>query len=1136
MMQWIVSSSVLILVVIALRYVLRGKLSLRMQYALWLLVLVRLLVPVSFGASDLSVMNAVPERAPTVQQGTYKQDIVGERNDAPANAGTVGIPAQSMNEAAPPNLVQNVTTANAGTVGIPAQSMNEAAPPNLVQNVTTATVTAPTVEKTDWARIAKTVWLAGAAALGLVFLAVNLRFGKKLRRSRERVEETDACLPVYESGETDTPCLFGVAKPSIYVTPDTRTEAETLRYALAHEQTHYRHGDNLWAVLRGVCLALHWYNPLVWWAAELSRRDAELACDEATIRRIGESERAAYGRTLIRMTCEKRPALLVTATMMTDSGKGLKERISLLVKKPKTAAYTAVAVLLIAGLSVACTFTGGKDNAELAEPFGKHYVEEATVACAPGYMNAPIGGEMEVVADRDSDDVRTLLLKRMDNEEEQLYETVAEVTLTKEEFDVRFNSKTDGPTEWLVDGLSAAKLRRENAKAWLCTSSTADENGWANRVYFLQQKDGTLYLVMAAEQPENQNRNFVCWVFRLTEKPVPTYDSMEAYALSVINALKQPNGYTYYILPDGAQSSADGTPIEVTEAAADVRVTKLEKRGDCTDLAPDGVLELWSFNYEVKPEDKAGALPDRFFWVGGNNITDDGYISDGFYYYLTVLRTNGEPGVYKLLDSRMANDGLWYNGCSYTSAYEYLYDFYADYASLDVPRCLITDFLNADDLIRENVVTSSDDCTARRYDGNGWYLYVPTVAVEKTIGQDSWYSAYCDGSTLCVDKSYDSVETMEDFYRDNGFTLEQYREGAALSGPWLRYDAESGTQFANYLAPNPDYGGCYIISAYWKPTDDTSVNEWGYSTRNRILNEAVKLRAMAQSFVVSGNAGSMVSTFQNDLDLAAEGKAAWLYLVENGETVGSYSVRGAWNVPTLNAYHYSTCDAPENTDRQLILWLSDNDNSYFSLNKNTGTQQPGFTPHNKTSYLGFYEGTNIVAYHRSMTDPVYYYEAQGDFGIIDNDGRTLYDRMLQWYDEAEFSTLCDEVDETAIPNRGQSWEEAAQEYLDAYEGAHLKARSGSLFKYTWVKNLVEPAEETMQTFRERGELDENGYCFYSTTEFVPESEWALGFAMAGNTGDCDDPDAPEGAYEYSRCCIITLKEDGWHGEVRGTGW
>ena len=490
MMQWIVSSSVLILVVIALRYVLRGKLSLRMQYALWLLVLVRLLVPVSFGASDLSVMNAVPERAPTVQQGTYKQDIIGKRNDVPANAGTVGIPAQSMSEAAPPDLVQNVTT---------------------------ATVTAPTVEKTDWARIAKTVWLAGAAALGLVFLAVNLRFGKKLRRSRERVEETDACLPVYESGETDTPCLFGVAKPSIYVTPDTRTEAETLRYALAHEQTHYRHGDNLWAVLRGVCLALHWYNPLVWWAAELSRRDAELACDEATIRRIGESERAAYGRTLIRMTCEKRPALLVTATMMTDSGKGLKERISLLVKKPKTAAYTAVAVLLIAGLSVACTFTGGRE--ELADPFGKNY-EAAEVVYQPSvysfalttdtapYFRIAANGESLTVVDLSNDGASA----------ESAYGALEVYTLTKENFDERF---LDDQLGWESGSSQAASLRRENARAWHCTA--AEDPSWPEEIYLLQQKDGSLYLVMGYDWESSEKfpdgmRSFR-WLFRLTESP-----------------------------------------------------------------------------------------------------------------------------------------------------------------------------------------------------------------------------------------------------------------------------------------------------------------------------------------------------------------------------------------------------------------------------------------------------------------------------------------------------------------------------------------------------------------------------------------------------------------------------------------
>ena len=1084
-MQWIVSSSVLILVVIALRYVLRGKLSLRMQYALWLLVLVRLLVPVSFGASDLSVMNAVPERAPTVQQGTDRQDIIGERNDAPANAGTVGIPAQSMNEAAPPDLVQNVTT---------------------------ATVTAPTVEKTDWARIAKTVWLAGAAALGLVFLAVNLRFGKKLRRSRERVEETDACLPVYESGETDTPCLFGVAKPSIYVTPDTRTEAETLRYALAHEQTHYRHGDNLWAVLRGVCLALHWYNPLVWWAAELSRRDAELACDEATIRRIGESERAAYGRTLIRMTCEKRPALLVTATMMTDSGKGLKERISLLVKKPKTAAYTAVAVLLIAGLSVACTFTGGRENAELAEPFGKSY-EVAEVMYQPSvysfalttdtapWFRIAANGESLTVVDLSNDGANA----------ESAYGALEVYTLTKENFDERF---LDDQLGWEGGGSQAAKLRRENAKAWHCTA--AEDPSWPEEIYLLQQKDGSLYLVMGYDWESSEKfpdgmRSFR-WLFRLTEKPVPTYDSMEAYALSVINALKQPNGYTYCILPDGAQSSADGTPIEVTEAAADVRVTELEKLGDCADLAPDGTLELWSFSYEVKPEDKAGALPDRFFWVGGNNITDDGYISDGFYYYLTVLRTDGEPSVYRLLDSHMANDGLWYNGCGYENTYEYLYDFYADYAGLDVPRYMIHVYFNGDELSRENVAQTSDDCEARRYDGDGWYIYLSTVVWKKTKGEDSWYSGYYTGSALRVDKSYDSVKAMEDFYRDSGFTRKQYREGAALSGPWLRYDAESGTQFANYLAENTAEGGCYIISTYWVPTDEIVTNQWGeWDKGAQVEREAIWLRAMAQSFTVSGNVHSYVPTFQNDLDLATEGKAAWLYLVENSETVGGYSVRGAWNVPTLNAYHYVTCDAPKDTGRQLALWLSNNDSSHFV----------------------FYEGTNIVAYHRSMTDPVDYYEAQDNFSIVDNDGRTLYDVIRTWYDEAELSALREEIGPL---DKSLSWQEAAQQWADLYEGVHLNVTTGSEYKYTWVKTSVKPSEETTAAFRENGKIDENTYCFSITTEFVAESEWALSRSMAGNTGNCDDPDAPEGAYEYYCCCTITLEENGWHGEMCGTSW
>lgn len=85
---------------------------------------------------------------------------------------------------------------------------------------------------------------------------------------------------------------------------------------------------------------------------------------------------------------------------------------------------------------------------------------------------------------------------------------------------------------------------------------------------------------------------------------------------------------------------------------------------------------------------------------------------------------------------------------------------------------------------------------------------------------------------------------------------------------------------------------------------------------------------------------------------------------------------------------------------------------------------------------------------------------------------------------------------------------------------------------------VEEAEETTSSMRERGEIDERTYCFYLTTVFVPQNEYALGWSMAGNTGDYtgEDPAVPEGALEYYRCGYITLEDDGWHGRLVGTGW
>ena len=329
MINWIVTSSVLILVVVLLRFLLRGKISLRLQYALWAIVLIRLLFPFEFGATDLSLLNAV-ENVPVVQEIESMQGVDSiEHMHSGAVEGYYGLVGDEMTVVA-----ENKT-------------------PEEFSRMKTAL---------SLRNVLMPIWKIGAAVIVLVFLFSNCRFAGELKTSRSRKETELSKLPVYITDKVDTPCLFGLFKPAIYVTEEAAEQENVFRYAVEHETTHFYHKDHIWAVLRCLVIAIHWYNPLVWWAAKLSREDAELACDEATLIRLGDSERASYGRTLLSVTCEKHTALFNTATTMTGSGKSIKERIALIAKKPKMAAYTFVAVVIIAAVAMICTFTGAKDK------------------------------------------------------------------------------------------------------------------------------------------------------------------------------------------------------------------------------------------------------------------------------------------------------------------------------------------------------------------------------------------------------------------------------------------------------------------------------------------------------------------------------------------------------------------------------------------------------------------------------------------------------------------------------------------------------------------------------------------------------------------------------------------------------
>ena len=324
LLEWIATSVFLILVVLALRAALGGRISAGLRYALWGVVLVRLLVPVQLFTSPLAGTRVFAETR--VEQNRY---TLSGLPAAPADQ-TVGLPEPGVGTGAVP--------------AVPAPPDLPAAPePPAAPDLTRL---APWL---GWA------WLAGGIAAALVLLASNLRFYWKLRRERVPLEGADCPLPVYAAVGLPSPCLFGGC---IYVTPQAAADPAMLRHVLAHEYTHFRHGDFFWSLLRCGALAVHWWNPLVWLAAGLSRRDGELACDEGALRRLGEDQRAGYGATLLALvTAKPTPGdLFRCATTMAGDKKSLRERITRIAQAPRRWLWAAVAAVLAMALACLCAF------------------------------------------------------------------------------------------------------------------------------------------------------------------------------------------------------------------------------------------------------------------------------------------------------------------------------------------------------------------------------------------------------------------------------------------------------------------------------------------------------------------------------------------------------------------------------------------------------------------------------------------------------------------------------------------------------------------------------------------------------------------------------------------------------------
>ena len=306
MLKEVLTVSALILVVLLVRAVFKNRVPKRMIYCLWLVVLLKLCLPGTL--FSLPVLPAEKLVAPTQ---------ISE------------LPAQTT------PVIQH-----------PAQTVTKPQTP-AQQPVSPVQETAkPAAKPLTTAQILQIAWFSGSALLGLWLLGAWVVFTIRLHRDRRFLGKRGGTC-IYVSGAVKSPCLAGFI-PAVYLAEEVlRTdEAELI---LHHELTHLRHLDFLWSFCRAAAVSVYWWNPLIWLAAICSKRDAELACDEAVAAKLPEKERLAYARAILAQAPRKASALSL-------AGPPIKERILFLTKKRRTSVLCVILALLLVVSATGCSF------------------------------------------------------------------------------------------------------------------------------------------------------------------------------------------------------------------------------------------------------------------------------------------------------------------------------------------------------------------------------------------------------------------------------------------------------------------------------------------------------------------------------------------------------------------------------------------------------------------------------------------------------------------------------------------------------------------------------------------------------------------------------------------------------------
>ena len=358
-LTWLIDSSIIagfiILIIMVMRPLIK-KLPKWVNLVLWMVVAVRLVMPVGIESS----FSLVPDIGGLQEE--YSKFIFGEmdRDDEPGEVyASINDDSRSSFDSMSDSgmIVKSENTVNFkvkntvnGDNAIPKEASSDLDDIENIQNLydfrdkngfqinETARVNEDRVEtgkSYDLVHIIGIIWLVGCGLMLIYFIYSIVRIRRSIRISVPAELpfnlKTKSLVPIYVCEGIKSPFIMGLVGTRLYI-PEGMSES-TLEYVIKHENAHIRHFDQLWKVFGFVLLMLYWFNPLVWLAFICFSKDLELACDERAAGKMSPEERVGYSEALLECSIHNR---LLTVCPVAFGETGVKDRVKAVIgmKKP----------------------------------------------------------------------------------------------------------------------------------------------------------------------------------------------------------------------------------------------------------------------------------------------------------------------------------------------------------------------------------------------------------------------------------------------------------------------------------------------------------------------------------------------------------------------------------------------------------------------------------------------------------------------------------------------------------------------------------------------------------------------------------------------------------------------------------